>query len=489
MGLITELPRILAAGKTEYERLWRRVEMAETSGAGAETLQMQSLYAFPQTETASWYNLLAESDNGAFIVDLLRRKNMAGKVQLIYIDPPFFSKANYEAAVRLDSAALEESILVHQGAYTDVWKQGGLSAYLVMLCSRLYLLRDLLADTGTVWVHLDWHAAHYVRLLLDEIFGAERFVNEIVWTYKSGGTSKKHFARKHDTLLVYSKGKDYYFHALQEKSYNRQLRPYRFKGVQEYQDEIGWYTLVNMKDVWQIDMVGRTSGERTGYATQKPEELLRRIITACTREGDICADFFCGSGTLAAVAQASGRRWICCDAGSPAVGCTLRRLLRQAEAGDPDKRREPFALLTRAQTQGGKIPGSQQENQAAPHLAAEMRKKTVGGSDASLLTIELKRYVLPAEGLETSVVDEEERRAILRVNETSGLDLLEYWSIDFRYDGRLHKPQQVFFREKKKLCLQAERLLPAREARQTKAISIEAVDLLGNRLQHIIKLH
>ena len=113
----------------------------------------------------------------------------------------------------------------------------------------------------------------------------KNFVNEIIWTYKSGGSSKKHFARKHDTILVYSKTDKYYLSLPKEKSYNRGLKPYRFKGVEEFQDETGWYTMVNMKDVWNIDMVGRTSAERTGYATQKPEALLSSLRNRPPRRG------------------------------------------------------------------------------------------------------------------------------------------------------------------------------------------------------------
>ena len=126
------------------------------------------------------------------------------------------------------------------------------------------MMRDLLSDTGCLWVHLDWHAVHYVKVILDQIFGEKNFINEIIWTYKSGGANKRNFARKHDTLLFYSKTDNYIFNPQTEKSYNRGLRPYRFKGVEEYEDETGWYTIVNMKDVWSIDMVGRTSSERTG---------------------------------------------------------------------------------------------------------------------------------------------------------------------------------------------------------------------------------
>jgi adenine specific DNA methylase Mod len=255
---------------------------------------------------------------------LLNKEDMAGKIQQIYIDPPFFSKATYDATVKMTNADGDE-IKVKKRAYEDIWEEG-MEEYLKMMGVRLMLMRDLLSETGTIWVHLDWHGVYYVKVLMDEIFGEKNFINEIVWTYKSGGSSKSHFARKHDTILVYGKSKKYYIDIPKEKSYNRDFKPYRFKGVEEFQDEIGWYTMVNMKDVWSIDMVGRTSKERNGYATQKPEALVERILKAGSKEGDLVADFFCGSATLAAVAERTGRRWICSDNSEVAINAALQRL-------------------------------------------------------------------------------------------------------------------------------------------------------------------
>ena len=268
-------------------------------------------------------NILAFGDNLDFMKYLIKKEDLAGKIQQIYIDPPFFSKANYDAWVKVKENGEEKS--VKKRAYTDIWEEG-MEEYLKMLASRFMLMKDLLSDEGTIWVHLDWHGAHYVKIILDEIFGEKNFINEIIWTYKSGGSSKAHFARKHDTILVYSKTSKYYLDVPKEKSYNRGLKPYRFKGVEEFQDEVGWYTMVNMKDVWTIDMVGRTSKERTGYATQKPEALVERILASGSRENDIVADFFCGSGTLAAAAENLGRRWIICDESEIAINAARERL-------------------------------------------------------------------------------------------------------------------------------------------------------------------
>ena len=259
-------------------------------------------------------NRIGNGDNLQYMEYLIKDQKLKGKFQLIYVDPPFFSDSRYQASTRMESQFLGKSGLVKTGAYEDRWNMD-FGEYIRMLTVRLLMMRDLLSDTGCLWVHLDWHAVHYVKVILDQIFGEKNFINEIIWTYKSGGANKRNFARKHDTLLFYSKTDNYIFNPQTEKSYNRGLRPYRFKGVEEYEDETGWYTIVNMKDVWSIDMVGRTSSERTGYSTQKPEKLIERIVRACSNEGDLCADFFAGSGSFGAVCGRLGRSWVMCDSG------------------------------------------------------------------------------------------------------------------------------------------------------------------------------
>ena len=184
MGLICKLPEVLTQARAEYENL-------------------KSAPFLLGEEVGTSGNILAEGDNAQFMKFLLDGgaggESLSGKIQQIYIDPPFFSKANYDAVIKLQGEDGETA--VKHMAYEDVWKEG-MAEYLKMLAVRLYLMRDLLAKEGTIWVHLDWHGVHYVKIIMDEIFGEKNFINEIVWQYKSGGSSKKHFARKHDTILV-----------------------------------------------------------------------------------------------------------------------------------------------------------------------------------------------------------------------------------------------------------------------------------------------
>ena len=241
-----------------------------------------------------------------------------GSIDFIYIDPPFYSAADYYTRKG-------------RTAYGDRWK-GGIEQYLQMLKPRLLEMKRLLKDSGSIAIHLDWHAVHYVKVMADGIFGMDHFVNELIWAYKSGGATGRHFARKHDTILVYAKTKDYYFLAQKERSYNRGGRPYRFKGVEEFCDEDGkWFTMVHQKDVLSVDMVGRTSGERTDYATQKPEALLDILLESLCPPGGVCADFFAGSGTLGACALKSERSCILCDSSREAVDIILERLGTDAE--------------------------------------------------------------------------------------------------------------------------------------------------------------
>jgi DNA modification methylase len=251
---------------------------------------------------------------------LVKLKGMESEsVDLIYIDPPFNSNRDYSASAKATD----------DRRFND--KFDGVDAYLRYMKPRLQELHRVLKPTGSFYYHCDWHASHYVKVLLDspDLFGYANFQNEIVWCYRSGGASpRKRFSRKHDIILFYSKTGDYVFNGLREKSYNRGLKPYRFQGVEEHCDETGWYTEVGMKDYWEINMVGRTSSERLDYPTQKPRALLDRIVSASSNEGDIVLDAFCGSGTALAAAQKLGRRWIGIDISAPACKLARERLGR-----------------------------------------------------------------------------------------------------------------------------------------------------------------
>jgi DNA modification methylase len=238
-------------------------------------------------------------------------------VDLIYLDPPFFSNRLYEV-IWGDEAEVR--------SFEDRW-EGGIQVYINWMKERMFELQRVLKPTGSIYLHCDWHAGHYLKVMMDEIFGYKSLQNEIVWFYKTGGTSKRHFSRKHDTILFYTKGANYTFKPQKEKSYL--AHKYGFSNVTIEEDEGGWYTEVGMRDVWDIPALRGNQPEAMGYPTQKPEALLERMILASTNKGDLVMDPFCGCGTTIAVAQRLGRQWVGIDISPTAVGLMKRRVEKQ----------------------------------------------------------------------------------------------------------------------------------------------------------------
>lgn len=275
-------------------------KIASNQYNSGETTYFEKLF-----ESKTVENRLYLGDN-LKLLDAVSNELALVKPKLIYMDPPFYSKANYFNKVDISGKPVK-FLSYEDGVGQDFGKY---ISYMYAVLKKSY---ECLDDNGVLALHLDWHSVHYMKIVLDEIFGYDNFINEIIWAYKSGGASKRTFSRKHDTILIYSKSKDYTFNPLKEKSYNRGLKKYSFKGVEEFEDEKGWYTLVNMKDVWYADMVGRSSRERLGYATQKPEVVLRNIIEAFTDEGDEVWDLFLGSGTTLRAARKLKRNFLGCD--------------------------------------------------------------------------------------------------------------------------------------------------------------------------------
>ncbi|MDP2370952.1 site-specific DNA-methyltransferase, partial [Rhodoferax sp.] len=300
-----------------------------------------------------WANRLIYGDNLLAMAALLAgddtTPSLRGKVDLIYIDPPFDSKADYRTKVTLPGMELEQKpTVIEQFAYSDTWSDGTAS-YLAMITPRLILMRELLADTGSIYVHLDWHVGHYVKILLDEVYGKRYFENEIIWHYSQGGKSTEGFAKKHDLMFVYTKTDNRFFDG---KAVRMPFTPHKQdKSGKNYGGRMGvdedgreyvekWGTGMKKlyryyldegkvpENVWSdIQSIQSDAGERSGYATQKPEPLLERVILASCPMGGVVLDVFGGSGTTAAVAEKLGRRWITTDLGKPACMIMRKRLI------------------------------------------------------------------------------------------------------------------------------------------------------------------
>jgi DNA modification methylase len=249
------------------------------------------------------------------------------KLDLIYADPPFFTNKHYSTRIgRGEDSRRPQDWQMAEG-YGDHWEN--LDQYLDFLFPRLEIMHRLLAPHGTFYLHLDWHADAYARVLLDEIFGREHFLNEIIWTYHGPSPIRRAFNRKHDVILVYTKGDNYTFNA------DAVREPYHPNTVKTFasSSKAGFGKVPDLErgkvpeDWWYFPVVARLHNERTGYPTQKPESLVERILLASSNPGDLVADFFCGSGTFPLAAARHDRRFLAGDVSWRAIHTTRERVV------------------------------------------------------------------------------------------------------------------------------------------------------------------
>ena len=328
---------------TEKNNEWQKIEQAK----GRPLLQwvgkhpLESVQYFPAQEKEVYGDKSAKDFNKLFWGDNLQvlshlMKEYRGTVDLIYIDPPFDSKADYVKKVKVRGQKVSgvEQNLFEEKQYLDIWEH---DEYLQFIYERLILMKELLSETGSIFVQCDWHKSSYIRLILDEIFGMDRFINEIIWWYPSGSDPAPQFNRKHDNIFWYGKSEKHTFNFCDVAIPYTQEQLDRF----DEEDEKGkFYWNSNPRgekvktykkcgvgeyDVWNIG-INANEIKDLGYPTAKPQKLLERIIKASTKEGDLVADFFMGSGTTQAVAQKLGRRWLGCDINIGAIQTATKRL-------------------------------------------------------------------------------------------------------------------------------------------------------------------
>lgn len=347
-SLIEELPRIVSEGRREAAQILERLSSGTQIGLQTNELVLPSkdvsgLFkgSTPQIPNAftmaggngEWMNRLIYGDNLLAMQALLAGDaqtglpSLRGKVDLIYIDPPFDSKADYRTKISLPGTDVEQKpTILEQFAYADTWEDGTIS-YLRMMYIRLVLMKELLSESGSIYVHIDWHVGPYVKILLDDIFGKQNFRNEIIWGYDIGGRSDNEFAKKHDNIFFYAKSLD-----------NAKFDPTHIYVPYKTQTEGRKKPLISKEklergkiptNVWTDIPINLVMSQRVNYQTQKPEKLLERLIYSASNEGDLVCDFFGGSGTTAAVAERLGRRWITCDIGKPASLVMRKRFIDQ----------------------------------------------------------------------------------------------------------------------------------------------------------------
>ena len=394
-SLLEQLPGIVAAGKRQAAQILEQLE-----GRNRVSLQTRELvipskdrggfnfWGNGGTDATETPNRLIYGDNLLAMAALLAgdesTPSLRGRIDLIYIDPPFDSKADYRTKIKLPGTTINQKpTVLEQFAYSDTWSDGTAS-YVAMIVPRLVLMRELLAETGSIYVHIDYRVAHYLKIILDEVFGRESFVNEIIWPGAIGDSSAKNkkFIKSHDTIFFYRKNPKkivwnevFQAHAVSnekrlktDETGQYRLGPIDNPGGGGYVYDLGFgekppaggYRMpketalewleegilwvkagrvpqkkiylnpegVRSRDVWS-DVQTLQKGETTGYGTQKPGRLLERIIQASSDEDDLVADFFVGSGTTAAVAERLGRRWVVTDLGKPAAMVVRKRLIDQ----------------------------------------------------------------------------------------------------------------------------------------------------------------
>lgn len=356
--LIEELPRIAADGRRNAQQVLERIGNGTQIGLQTNELVLPSkdISGLWHGKTGienpeqNWHNRLIYGDNLLAMQALLtgdpenKMPSLRGQVDLIYIDPPFDSKADYRTKISLPGGdVVQKPTVLEQFGYSDLWQNGTVS-YLEYMYPRLVLMRELLSDKGSIYVHIDWHVGAYIKVLMDDIFGKENFRNEIIWAYSRWANVSTSFQRMHDNIFFYTKSESSVFNeqriklpesrkrnlvqlvdgvkvSMRDEHGNVIYRQQTDKPVSDYWDDT---------DIWdEIFQVGKTGKERLDYATQKPEALLERIIKASSNPGDLVCDFFGGSGTTAAVAERLGRRWITTDIGKPATLVMRKRFIDQ----------------------------------------------------------------------------------------------------------------------------------------------------------------
>jgi len=379
-----------------------------------------------------WTNKLIWGDNKLILSSLkngpLREEiERQGGLKLIYIDPPFDVGADFSMDIEIgEDTFTKKPNILEEIAYRDTWGKGA-DSFLAMIYERLVLMRDLLAEDGSIYVHCDWRVNGFIRLVLDEVFGSGGYVNEIVW--RSGvikgarGKSKK-FGKLVDYLFVYAKSGDYVFNNIYkpydlESKHNKFTRKdeagriysrdtplgdYSEEKIKEFEEQGRIYVTSTGKrqliryldelpgltvgELWDdINPINQVAKERLGYPTQKPESLVERIIEASSNEGDLVADFFCGSGTTAAVAEKLGRKWIVSDLSKFAVHTTRKRMIgvqRQLKEDGQDYR--AFEILNLGKYERQHYIGVNQ------NLREEQRQEQIAAKEAAFLDLILRAY-------------------------------------------------------------------------------------------------
>ncbi|NVM43898.1 MAG: site-specific DNA-methyltransferase [Candidatus Lokiarchaeota archaeon] len=419
-------------------------------------------------------NCLIQGDNKDIMNSLL--PIYSKKIKLIYIDPPFGTGGDFESKVLIG----EKNAFEVSKAYSDSWN-GGIDAYIDFLYERLIIMKDLLAEDGSIYIHLDWHVSHYIKIIMDEIFGKENFKNEIIWAYPAASAkTRRFFIRSYDSILFYTKSKDYTFND-DPKIYmeysdrvkfalkNDDKGTYYHRGGSHNGKKLSQKVYIsNMgifpRDVWtDLPYIRANTTEYQAFSTQKPERLLKRIILASSDKGDIVADFFCGTGTTLVVAEKLGRRWIGSDIGNHAINISRKRILDVWNSNDLinwdqkyDELPQPFRIL--------RINNDQPEIKKGKFEIRMIKER-------KKISIELADYF----GLDLNLINDK-----LKIKIETFTDWIDSWAIDFYCQNDYFTTTWISYRTLKNRKLKLSSISYPYTTQGNYTIAVKVNDILGN---------
>jgi len=441
-----------------------------------------------------WNNLLVWGENISILRSLI--PNFSNKIKLIYIDPPYATGGNFESKTFIGEGKTFEK----KKAYSDIW-DGGIDEYIEFLYERLLLMRKLLSEKGSIYVHLDWHVSHYIKVILDEIFGKENFQNSLIWAYPAASAkTRRFFIRSYDTILFYTKSNDYTFNDDPEiyMEYSDRVKfalkeddqgTFYYRGGSHNGKKLSQKVYVTNKgifprDVWtDIPYIRANTLEYQAFSTQKPERLLKRIILASSNKDDIVADFFCGTGTSIAVAEKLGRRWIGSDIAKQAINISRKRIFDVWNSNDLInwkkkylRRSQPFKIMkTNEFTQAINIHKDflveNIEKKDKISLIQDSKFFVKISKKNSKITVDLVDFIVPNLNL---IKD----RIKNKINFFA--DWIDSWSIDFNHQEHSFTTAWISYRTLKNRKLSLTSVPYNYEEKGAHKISIKVNDILGN---------
>ena len=456
-----------------------------------------------------WKNSLFLGDNISVMGSLL--KDFKEKITLIYFDPPFATggEFNYKIQIGEGQNSKKSSKWVRKRAYDDSWKEG-IDSYLNFMYERLALMKELLANNGSIYVHLDWHVGHYVKIMMDEIFGFDNFRNEIIWAYPAASAQTKRFyVRSFDIILFYSKSDDYIFNddpniymEYSDRVKNALLKDekgtFYYRGGSHDGKKLSQkvYTAkegVFPRDVWiDVPYIRANTKEYQGFSTQKPERLLKRIILASSNEEDLVADFFCGSGTTLAVAEKLNRRWIGCDHASHSIHIVKKRMLDIHNSNNLyewkesyNKKVKPFEMLgSGLYSPTLTIPSEFLSGKGKAKEDQEFTEKPVAIIDINRqnneISIKLTDYVVK----DMDIISSEVKESIATFS-----DWIDYWAIDFDHqEGSYFNNSWVSYRTPRNRELILTSSAYSYKKSGDYKIMIKIIDIFGNETTEMRKV-